>query len=57
MESAERPLCEGDTKAKATLGQCPKSIPPWELVQSTTFLNDFVKHRKLVSLLLLLLLL
>ena len=22
MESAKRPLCEGDTKAKATLGQC-----------------------------------
>ena len=44
-------------KQKQPSGSATKSIPPWELVQSMRFLNDFVKHRKLVSLLLLLLLL
>ena len=44
-------------KQKQPSGSATKTIPPWELLQSMTFLNDFVKHRKLVSLLLLYLLL
>ena len=35
-------------KKKQPSGSATKAIPPWELQQSMSSLNDFVKHRKLV---------
>ena len=36
-------------KKKKLSGSATRAVSPWELQQSTSFLNYFVKHKKLVS--------
>ena len=36
-------------KKKQPSGSATRAVPPWELQQSMSVLNDFVKYRKLVS--------
>ena len=36
-------------KKKQPSGSTTRAVAPWELQQSMSFLNDFVKHRKLIS--------